>query len=94
ITTWVDFGLFGFVFFSALLLWHGVWLLLHGFFSAKKDRDFVLAWSFVSVTILWALTAKSMPDMCVGAALGAFARYRYKQRFAQGAPLSFDKTRP
>jgi hypothetical protein len=35
-----------------------------------------------------------MPDMCVGAALGAFARYRYKKRFVQGAPLSFGKTRP
>ena len=86
ITTWVDFGLFGFVFFSALLVWHGVWLLLNGFFKAKKDVDFVLAWSFVSVTILWALTAKSMPDMCVGAALGAFARYRYKKRFLPGTP--------
>lgn len=88
ITTWVDFGLFGFVFFSALLVWHGVWLLLNGFFRAKKDVDFVLAWSFVSVTFLWALTAKNMPDMCVGAALGAFARYRYKKRFSPGAMSS------
>jgi hypothetical protein len=93
ITTWVDFGLFGFVFFSALLVWHGVWLLLNGFFRAKKDVDFVLAWSFVSVTILWAITAKSMPDMCVGAALGAFARYRYKKRFPPGAPLALDAAR-
>ncbi len=93
ITTWVDFGLFGFAFFSILLLWHGAWLLLNGFFSSKKDDDFVLAWSFVSVTILWAMTAKSMPDMCVGAALGAFARYRYKKRFIQRASLSFDQAR-
>lgn len=93
ITTWVDFGLFGFVFFSALLLWHGAWLLLNGFFSAKKDKDFVLAWSFVSVTILWAMTAKSMPDMCVGAALGAFARYRYKKCFVQRASPTFDQAR-
>jgi len=88
ITTWVDFGLFGFVFFSALLLWHGGWLIVNGFFRAAKDVDFVLAWSFVSVTILWALTAKSMPDMCVGAALGAFARYRYKKRLPSGALLA------
>lgn len=93
ITTWVDFGLFGFVFFSALLVWHGVWLLMNGFFRAKKDVDFVLAWSFVSVTILWAITAKTMPDMCVGAALGAFARFRYKKRSPPGAPLALDAVR-
>ena len=53
----------------------------------------MLAWSFVSVTILWAMTAKSMPDMCVGAALGAFARYRYKKRFVQRASPTFNQAR-
>lgn len=93
ITTWVDFGFFGFGFFCILLIWHGVWLLLNGFFLAKKDSDFVLAWSFVSVTILWAATAKSMPDMCVGAALGAFARYRYKKHFVKAASSALSQAR-
>ncbi|MBQ5946918.1 hypothetical protein [Massilia sp. ST3] len=81
LTTWVDFGLFGFVFFSALMLWHALWLFFNGFFSLRKSGDFVLAWSFVCATILWALTAKNMPDMSVGAALGAFARYRFKKNY-------------
>lgn len=81
LTTWVDFGMFGFLFFCGLLAWHGVWLFFNGFFSAKKSGDFVLAWSFVCAVILWALTAKNMPDMSVGAALGAFARYRYRKKY-------------
>lgn len=80
LTTWVDFGLFGFVFFCSLLVWHAAWLFFNGFFSKTKSSDFVLAWSFVCAVILWAVTAKNMPDMSVGAALGAFARYRCKQK--------------
>ena len=80
LTTWVDFGLFGFLFFCGLLVWHAIWLFFNGFFSRTKSGDFVLAWSFVTAVILWAVTAKNMPDMSVGAALGAFARYRYKKR--------------
>lgn len=80
LTTWVDFGLFGFLFFCGLLVWHALWLFFNGFFSRTKSGDFVLAWSFVTAVILWAVTAKNMPDMSVGAALGAFARYRYKKK--------------
>lgn len=80
LTTWVDFGLFGFLFFCGLLVWHAIWLFFNGFFSTTKSGDFVLAWSFVCAVILWAVTAKNMPDMSVGAALGAFARYRYKKK--------------
>lgn len=81
ITMWVDFGLFGFIFFAVLLVWPATWLFFNGFFSRRKTNDFVLAWSFVCVTILWAITAKNMPDMCVGAAMGAFARYKYMKRY-------------
>jgi hypothetical protein len=78
---WVDFGLFGIVFFMSLLIWQAVWLFLNGFFSRKKSAYFILAWSFICITILWALTAKNIPDMSVGAAMGAFARYRYAKRY-------------
>jgi hypothetical protein len=77
---WVDFGLFGFIFFLSLLLSHAAWLFFNGFSSKTKSSYFVLAWAFTCVTILWALTAKNMPDMSVGAAMGAFARYRYRMR--------------
>ncbi|WP_313705732.1 hypothetical protein [Massilia sp.] len=76
---WVDFGLVGFVFFAALLVWPALYLFSDGFFSRKKSGEFVLACSFVCISIFWALTAKAFPDMGFGAALGAFARYRYGQ---------------
>jgi hypothetical protein len=78
---WVDFGLFGMVFFMSLLIWQAVSLFLNGFFIRTKSSYFVLAWSFICITLLWVLTAKNVPDMSVGAAMGAFARYRYGKRY-------------
>lgn len=81
---WVDFGLFGVVFFMSLLFWQAIWLFFNGFFSRTKSSHFVLAWSLICITILWALSAKNMPDMSVGAAMGAFARVRYGQKRRTG----------
>jgi hypothetical protein len=74
---WVDFGLVGLALLVALLIWPAVQLVSEGYFARKKSGDFVLAFSFTCVAILWVLTAKSVPDMSIGAALGAFAKYRY-----------------
>jgi hypothetical protein len=75
---WVDFGLFGFVFFSLLLLFPAYQLVSRGLFDSFKSVNYVLALSLVCITILWAVSAKNVPDMSVGAALGAFAKYRYQ----------------
>lgn len=77
---WVDFGIVGFVFFSLLLIWPAVMMLANGFFHHKKSSEFIVAISFTSITIIWALSAKNVPDMSVGAALGAFAKYYYRKR--------------
>lgn len=77
---WVDFGLPGFLLFAGLLLWPAFRLFADGYFLKARSGDFVLACAFTCITILWALTAKSVPDMSVGAALGAFAKYRYGKR--------------
>jgi hypothetical protein len=77
---WVDFGLVGFVFFAALLVSPAVRLFADGYFLPTKSSDFLLACAFICITILWALTAKNIPDMSVGASLGAFAKYRYSRR--------------
>ncbi len=82
LAAWVDFGLAGFLAFGAILGWAALRLFANGFFLKRRSPDFVLAFSFVCITILWALTAKSVPDMSVGAAMGAFARYRYAKRGA------------
>jgi hypothetical protein len=81
---WVDFGLVGLILLAALLVWPAVRLFADGYFLKKKSGDFVLACSFVCLAILWVLTAKSVPDMSVGAALGAFARYQYGTRRQSG----------
>lgn len=77
---WVDFGLIGFVYFSALLIWPAFQLFANGFFYQEKSSEFLIAFTFICITIVWALTAKNVPDMSVGAALGAFAKYRYRKR--------------
>lgn len=77
---WVDFGLVGFTYFSALLLWPAFQLFANGFFYEKKSSEFAIAFSFICITILWAVSAKNIPDMSVGAALGSFAKYRYGKR--------------
>jgi hypothetical protein len=77
---WVDFGLVGLVLLAVLLVWPAVRLFADGYFLRKKSGDFVLTCSFVCLAILWVLTAKSVPDMSVGAALGAYAKYQYERR--------------
>jgi hypothetical protein len=77
---WVDFGVFGLVLLAALLVWPAVRLFADGYFLRKQSGDFVLSCSFVCLAILWVLTAKSVPDMSVGAALGAYAKYQYERR--------------
>jgi hypothetical protein len=77
---WVDFGLAGLVLLAGLLVWPAVRLFADGYFLRKKSGDFVLTCSFVCLALLWVLTAKSVPDMSVGAALGAFAKYQYGRR--------------
>jgi hypothetical protein len=80
---WVDFGIVGFVFFSALLIWPAVLMFANGFFHRTKSSEFIIAMSFTCITIIWAVTAKNVPDMSVGAALGAFAKYYYGKRIGQ-----------
>jgi hypothetical protein len=81
---WVDFGLPGFLLFAGLLLWPAFRLFADGYFRKARSSDFVLACAFTCITILWALTAKNVPDMSVGAALGAYAKYRYGKRLDHG----------
>lgn len=82
---WVDFGLFGLLFFTGILLFAAFYLFADGYFFNAKSSEFLLACCFICITILWALTAKNVPDMSVGAGLGAFARYRYARTTAERA---------
>jgi hypothetical protein len=81
LSAWVDFGLVGFLGFAGLLIAPEFYLFFNGFFSREKSREFILAFSFLSIVILWELTAKEFFDMSVGAALGAFAKHQYGKRY-------------
>ncbi len=86
---WVDFGMIGFLFLATLLAWSASQLFADGYFAKAKSPDFIVACCFVCISILWALTAKAVPDMSVGAALGAYAKYRYVRK--SEACLQFGK---
>jgi hypothetical protein len=81
LSAWVDFGLVGFLGFAGLLIAPAFYLFFNGFFSRERSREFVLAFSLISIVILWELTAKNFFDMSVGAALGAFAKHQYGKRY-------------
>lgn len=83
LAAWVDFGLVGFLAFVAILGCAAFRLLTDGFFLKERSNEFVLAFSFICVTILWSLVAKSAPDMSVGAALGAYSQYWYRRRMGR-----------
>ena len=86
LAAWVDFGLVGFLAFAAILAWAAFRLFTDGYFRKARSNDFVLACAFLCATILWVLAAKNVPDMSVGAALGAFAKYRYGKRHREAGP--------
>ena len=48
-----------------------------GFSKRQKSSEYLMAASLVFITILLLITSHYFTDMLIGAALGAYARYRY-----------------
>ena len=79
LSAWVDLGLFGFLGLLTLLTYPLVQMAVHGYLlggRASRDQRFVLAWSLLGVTLLLLCMSHYFSDMMIGAALGAYARYR------------------
>ncbi|MEV4781973.1 hypothetical protein [Burkholderia sp. LMU1-1-1.1] len=79
LSTWVDLGLFGFLGLLALLVYPLGQMAVHGYLvggRASRDQRFVLAWCLLGVTLLLLCMSHYFVDMMIGAALGAYARYR------------------
>jgi hypothetical protein len=79
LSAWVDLGLFGFVALLALLLYPLLQMAIHGYLiggRASRDRRYLLAWSLLAMTLLLLCMSHFFSDMLIGAALGAYARYR------------------
>ena len=79
LSAWVDLGLFGFLGLLTLLMYPLGQMAVHGYLlggRASRDQRFVLAWSLLAVTLLLLCMSHYFSDMMIGAALGAYARYR------------------
>ncbi|MET0322161.1 MAG: hypothetical protein ABW069_15680 [Duganella sp.] len=79
LSAWVDLGLFGFVALLALLLYPLLQMAIHGYLiggRASRDHRYLLAWSLLAMTLLLLCMSHFFSDMLIGAALGAYARYR------------------
>ena len=79
LSAWVDLGLLGFVALLALLLYPLTHLAIHGYLlggRTSRDHRYLLAWSLLTSTLLLLCLSHFFSDMLIGAALGAYARYR------------------
>jgi hypothetical protein len=85
LSAWVDLGLFGFAALLALLLYPMFQMALHAYVLGRRDSRgaaFLLAWSLLGMTVLLLCMSHFFSDMLIGAALGAYARYRSGERHA------------
>lgn len=80
LSAWVDIGLFGFIFLLFILLRPAFLLFFNGFFLRTKSDDFLLAFSLMCITLLLVFTSTTFDNMLIGAALGAYAKYRCKNK--------------
>lgn len=77
LSAWVDTGLFGFIFVLGLLIVPCIPLFIKGYFTRLKEGQFIVGFSIACITLLLLASSHYFTDMFIGAALGAFARYRH-----------------
>jgi hypothetical protein len=77
LSAWVDTGLFGFIFVLGLLIVPCIPLFIKGYFTRVKEGQFIIGFSIACITLLLLASSHYFTDMFIGAALGAFSRYRY-----------------
>lgn len=81
LSAWVDLGLLGFIILLALLIRTVLGLFLDGFFLRTKSNDFLLAYSLICTTLLLVFMSTTFDNMLIGAALGAYAKYRGRKKY-------------
>lgn len=80
LSAWVDLGLFGFIFLLFILLRPAFLLFFNGFFLRTRSEELLLAFSLVCITLLLVFTSTTFDNMLIGSALGAYAKYRCKNK--------------
>jgi hypothetical protein len=79
LSAWVDLGLLGFAALLLLICYPLCQMALHAYVLRERGNrrpPFVLAWSLLAMTLLLLCLSHFFSDMQIGAALGAYARYR------------------
>jgi hypothetical protein len=83
LSAWVDLGLFGLVYLSALLVLPLIPMFLREFFASRRCASFMLGFGSAAVTVLLLLTSHYFTDMLIGATLGAYSKYLYERKYGQ-----------
>lgn len=86
LSAWVDLGLAGLLYLSALMLVPASALLLYEWRSRRRRGSFMLGFSLACVTVLLLLTSHYFTDMLIGATLGACAQYFYERKYVTHRP--------
>ena len=80
LSAWVDLGAFGFIYMLFMLAQAIVWLFVKGWLAKTESSYFLLAWSLICMSLVLLVSAKTFNDMFLGAAMGAYANYRFRNR--------------
>ncbi|MGZ5182634.1 MAG: hypothetical protein ACXWC2_19320 [Ramlibacter sp.] len=86
LSAWVDLGLFGLIYLSALLVLPVIPMFLREYFAGRRCASFMLGFGLAGVTVLLLLTSHYFTDMLIGATLGAYSKYLYERRYGQDRP--------
>jgi hypothetical protein len=83
LSAWVDLGLFGLIYLSALMVLPTVPMFIREFFASRRRGNFMLGFALGCVTILLLLTSHYFTDMLIGATLGAYSKYMYERKYGK-----------
>lgn len=86
LSAWVDLGFFGFIYLLYMLAQAAISLYIKGWRLKAQSSHFLLAWILICMSLLLLMTSKTFDDMFTGAAMGAYANYRYRMRRANALP--------
>ena len=82
-TAWVDLGLVGFIYLTALIILPTAAMLMTGYFATDDSGDFILAFAMACATILLLIKSHYFTDMLIGASIGAYSKYKYFEKYAK-----------
>lgn len=83
LSAWVDLGLFGLVYLSALMVLPALPMFVREFFASRRCGSFMLGFGLACTTILLLLTSHYFTDMLIGATLGAYSKYMYERKYGK-----------